>query len=260
MQDSYDFVVTNIHHVIERETTREWKMSQYVVSKYLILINLGGIGEYEVNGKSFYVNENDMVLFSPNTVRKCSTDENHPWHFISIAFDLKHIDGSDYFIKDIPMLIKGVHRNIIDKFKNINSAWMSKSVAYNPLCRAYIQEILSQVIQTKESVNYNPGQYAKIELAKNFIRNNYTRNISVGELAEVTGLSQSHFRKVFRDIVGVTATQYAIYLRINNAKDLLASGSANVSEAAFQSGFKDIYYFSSMFKKVTGDNPSKYLK
>ena len=44
------------------------------------------------------------------------------------------------------------------------------------------------------------------------------------------------------------------------AKDLLTSGSANVSEAAFASGFNDIYYFSAMFKKVTGENPSKYNK
>lgn len=128
------------------------------------------------------------------------------------------------------------------------------------MCRAYVQNILCRLIQINDSIKYNPSHYAKIELVKKCINENFTKNMSVDELADIAGLSPSHFRKIFREIVGMSATQYAIYLRINKAKDLLISGSANVSEAAFQSGFKDVFYFSSMFKKVTGENPSKYLR
>lgn len=260
MQDLYKFVVTDIHHVIEREATRDWKFSTAAIGKYIALVNLGGIGEYTINGNSFKVYENDVVLFPPHTDRLCSTDENSPWHFISIAFELKDFEGNDYVIKDCPMLIKGVGRKLADIFKDISAVWSSRPVAYYSLCCAHVQEMLCRLVQLKDAFISNPGHFEKIEIVKKYINDNYTKNISVDELADISGLSQSHFRKVFREVVGVSATQYAINLRINKAKDLLISGAANVSEAAFQSGFKDIYYFSSMFKKVTGENPSKFLK
>ena len=49
-------------------------------------------------------------------------------------------------------------------------------------------------------------------------------------------------------------------LRIENARDLLLSGEVNVTEAAQLSGFDDIYYFSTAFKRKTGFAPTKLLR
>ena len=260
MEDSYDFYVTKVFHAIERKTTKGWSFNATVRNEYLLAINLGGVCYYDINGRNVKICENDLVFFPPRNVRKCTTDEFLPWHFISIGFELKHLDGSDYIMEDMPMVIRNVHRQVIDKFKKIVNTWNSKPKAHHTMCRTYIQDILCRLIQINDSIKYNPNHYSKIELVKKYINENFTRNLSVEELAGISGLSPSHFRKIFREIVGMSATQYAIYLRINKARDLLVSGSANVSEAAFQSGFKDVFYFSSMFKKVTGENPSKYLR
>jgi len=260
MKGKYDFKVLNVGNVIERETTKGWSFNATISERYIMAVNLGGIGEYDVNGHMIKVVENDVVIFPPRTTRKCVTDEFAPWHFISLNFELEYSDGSERIIENKPLVVHNVSRQIIDNFKKLNNTWNSRSMLYQPLCCAYVQELLCYIAELNEAVSYNPNHYAKIEMVKKYITDNFTKNISVEELAEIAGLSQSHFRKVFREIVGMSATQYAIYMRINKAKDLLISGSANVSEAAFQSGFKDVFYFSTMFKKITGDNPSKYLK
>ena len=54
--------------------------------------------------------------------------------------------------------------------------------------------------------------------------------------------------------------QYIMNLRIENARDLLLSGEVNVTEAAQLSGFDDIYYFSTAFKRKTGFAPTKLLR
>ena len=54
----------------------------------------------------------------------------------------------------------------------------------------------------------------------------------------------------------MTATEI-LYLRIENARDLLLSGEVNVTEAARLSGFEDIYYFSTLFKRKTGSTPTE---
>ena len=260
MHNSYDFVVTDVQFVLNRKSTKGWSFNADVVNHYVMAVNLGGIGEYDVNGQGMMVYENDLVLFPPRNVRRCTTDEFSPWHFISVGFELKHLDGSEYLFDDMPMVIRSVNRQVIDYFKKISNTWNDKPKAFKTICRTVVQDILCQLIQINDVIAYNPNHYAKIEFVKKYINDNFTRNLTVEELAELTGLSQSHFRKIFREIVGMSATQYAIYLRINKARDLLVSGSANVSEAAFQSGFKDVFYFSSMFKKVTGENPSNYLR
>ena len=260
MNKFYDFRVSRVRNALERETTKGWSFNDTINERYIMAINLGGIGEYDINGHILKVVENDVVLFPPRTTRKCATDEYAPWHFISIGFDIEYREGSELLVEDKPLVIHNVSRQIIDIFKKMINVWGIRSKFYQPLCCGYVQEILCHLMELNEAVLYNPNHHAKIELVKKYISDNFTKNITVDELAEITGLSQSHFRKVFREIVGMSATQYAIYMRINKAKDLLISGSANVSEAAFQSGFKDIFYFSSMFKKITGDNPSKYLK
>lgn len=259
MKSLYDFNVKRVYNSIERETTKGWSFNATISERYLMAINLGGIGEYDVSGHMIKVVENDLIIFPPRTARKCVTDEYAPWHFISIGFDIEYAPESELVVKDSPVVIHNVSRQIIDIFKKLNNAWNTRSKLYRPLCNAYMQEILCYVAERNDAVGYNPNHYAKIEKIKNYISKNFTKSISVEELADIAELSTSHFRKIFREIVGMSATQYAIYMRINKAKDLLISGSANVSEAAFQSGFKDVYYFSAMFKKITGENPSKYL-
>lgn len=260
MGADHNFVVTEIQNVIERETTKGWSFNTGLSDRYIMAINLGGIGEYDVNGQIIKVCENDVVLFPPRTARKCITDEYRPWHFISIGFCVKGLEGEEYVLDELPVVTRNVNRNTVSLLKKLSQTWSGKSSVHDLLCRTYLQEVLCNLIQINEAIAYNPAHYEKIEHIKNFINENYMKTLTVEELAAEAGLSQSHFRKIFREIVGMSATQYAINLRINKARDLLISGSVNVSEAAFLSGFNDVYYFSSMFKKVTGENPSKYLK
>lgn len=261
MQNLYDFVVTDVDYVINRVSTKSWGMHAGVKPKYVMVINLKGKCEYETNGQMIKLVPGDVCIFPPNNIRKSKVDEISPWHFISVSFTLKYLDGSDCYIGDLlPMVTHNVHRQVIDNFKKISDVWNNKSTAYKTICRTVVQDILCQIVQINDAVIHNPNHYAKIEIVKKYINDNYTKTISVEELADLVDLSQSHFRKIFREIVGMSATQYAIYLRINKAKDLLMSGTANVSEAAYQSGFKDVFYFSSLFKKITGENPSKYLR
>lgn len=260
MNKNYDFFVSDVKYCINRQCTSGWRLNA-ILSSYVLVAFLGGKGVYEVNGEKMTVGEGDVMLFPPGTARDAIFNEADPWHFISIAFDAVNLDGEFYSLsEDIPVLTRNVNSHIVSCFKKFDNIWNNKGKAYFTICRTIIQDILCQLIVVNDVVVHNTSHYGKIDEVKQYINKNYLRTITVEELAELTGLSTSHFRKIFREVVGMSATQYAIYLRINKAKDLLASGSANVSEAAFQSGFKDIYYFSAMFKKVTGENPSKYLR
>ncbi|WP_281287048.1 helix-turn-helix domain-containing protein [Paenibacillus hemerocallicola] len=89
---------------------------------------------------------------------------------------------------------------------------------------------------------------------------NYSKNYSVDEICQMIGYSTSHFQLIFKKVTGITIIQYQNEIKIKKARDLLQYGNCNVTEAALQVGFNDMNYFSRLYKKMTGHNPSEYLK
>ncbi len=99
----------------------------------------------------------------------------------------------------------------------------------------------------------------RMRLAKNFIDKNYNEQIFVYLLADVAGVSEVHFRNEFKKCFGVPPLEYIKTVRINNAKQLLASGYHTVSDVATMCGFDSISYFSYEFKRLTGKSPKEYM-
>ena len=78
---------------------------------------------------------------------------------------------------------------------------------------------------------------------------------------EKTGYSVNHFRKMFRDEVGMPPLEFMNNRRIDYAKELFRQWKNRlpVSEVAHACGFRDEYYFLRYFKKKEGKTPSQYI-
>ncbi len=92
-----------------------------------------------------------------------------------------------------------------------------------------------------------------------FVSENYTRKISVTEAAGLLNLGNESFCRYFKKVTGTTFTTFLNQYRITQAKRLLLSGK-NINETFYESGFESLSYFNRVFKKVTGENPSAYLR
>ena len=95
--------------------------------------------------------------------------------------------------------------------------------------------------------------------AMDYIGQHYgDQNISVGEIAQHLGLSESHLSHLFRKETDYTLLNYLTRYRIHKAMELLRDCRAKIYEVAEQVGYKDITYFSATFKRVAGVSPSEY--
>ncbi|MDR2101058.1 MAG: helix-turn-helix domain-containing protein [Treponema sp.] len=99
---------------------------------------------------------------------------------------------------------------------------------------------------------------AALRKAERFIWENYTRKISLQEIANASGLSAPYFSTIFKEEMGENLSGYLNRLRVEKASHLLTETDLSLSEIAGACGFEDQSWFSKIFKSYTGQSPGKY--
>jgi AraC-like DNA-binding protein/ligand-binding sensor protein len=99
---------------------------------------------------------------------------------------------------------------------------------------------------------------AALRKAERYIRENYTRKISLQEIAKVSGLSAPYFSTIFREEIGENLSAYLNRLRVERAGRLLTETDMSLSDISGSCGFEDQSWFSKIFKTYTGMSPGKY--
>ncbi len=104
------------------------------------------------------------------------------------------------------------------------------------------------------------GQFSKYtEEALSVIHSSYSDfDLGVKSIAESLSISDGHLSHLFKKETGLTINDYLTRYRIQTSMNLLKDCRIKVYEAAEQCGYRDIRYFSTLFKKITGVSPSDY--
>jgi len=104
------------------------------------------------------------------------------------------------------------------------------------------------------------GQYKNlIRQAKEYLEQHFTDpELGLNEVATHVNLSASHFSVIFSQETDQTFKEYLTEIRLNKAKELLRMTSFRSADIAYQVGYNDPHYFSSVFKKNTGFSPIEF--
>jgi AraC-like DNA-binding protein/ligand-binding sensor protein len=96
--------------------------------------------------------------------------------------------------------------------------------------------------------------------AERFIWENYTRKISLKEIADASGLSAPYFSTVFKNEMGENLSNYLNRLRVEKALVMLGETDSPINGISAACGFEDQSWFSKVFKSYTGISPYEYRK
>lgn len=117
----------------------------------------------------------------------------------------------------------------------------------------YVTNIISKMKNEREK---RAGHL--LILAKNYIKDKYTEDISLEQVAEHVNLNPVYFSKLFKKQTGETFSDYVMNMRIEKAKQLMRNEALSLKEICFQIGYNDPNYFSRVFKKCTNEAPKEY--
>ncbi|MEI7026625.1 response regulator transcription factor [Paenibacillus sp. y28] len=99
-----------------------------------------------------------------------------------------------------------------------------------------------------------------VETMIQYIHDHYAEDITLEDLAGQLYISKNYLNQLFKRMTGETFMNYVIRVRIEKAKALLLEGNDLIYEIAEKVGYQNVPYFSTLFKKYCGVNPSDLMK
>ncbi|MBI2955279.1 MAG: helix-turn-helix domain-containing protein [Chloroflexi bacterium] len=122
------------------------------------------------------------------------------------------------------------------------------------LLQRFIHQLLYATAQSRTSARQHI-----VRTAKRYISDNYSRNISLEEVAESVHLSPFYFSHLFAQEAGCTFRDFVTSARIKAAKKALLEQRLSLKEVATQAGYGDVGYFGRVFKRVEGVTPRQFV-
>lgn len=98
------------------------------------------------------------------------------------------------------------------------------------------------------------------ERLQSYVQDNLEREVTIRELAEVTGYSIDHFGKLFKKTFGVPPYHFLLDCRVDAARQHLAQGVLPLAEIALRCGFATQAHFTAIFKLRTGVTPGEFRR
>lgn len=119
-------------------------------------------------------------------------------------------------------------------------------------------EIFTELTIGSAALDVYSNDYNRIVKIFDWVTQHYSHKITLGDVANIAGLTVNSFCRFFKNVTGKTFTTYLNEFRINKACELLGKKETSVTEILYQCGFTEPAYFSRLFKSITSQTPSEY--
>ena len=171
---------------------------------------------------------------------------------ISDVLDYYELDGSYPVKLSSLMLMEDIFHRCSGIIRTKDRLCIHRA---SPLLCEMINELyISAAEEAKEESDKNDI----ISAAMEYIEKNYSSDITLDHLAELSGVGREYFCTIFRRRTGMRPFEYIATVRIREAKKLLAYSELPVSEIGRRVGYADKSYFGHVFKRLSGMSPTSF--
>jgi len=149
---------------------------------------------------------------------------------------------------------------MIDLFKNIrdvqglNKLMLTLSLL-DKLANSHEYRLLSTV---QIDLKSNEALQGKINTVVDYVTQNYSQDISLSNMAQLIGMSDSHFSRFFKKATGNRFIEFVNRVRISRACNLLTESDLQIAVICFQVGFNNIANFNRRFQELKGVTPREF--
>lgn len=227
-----------------------------------ILLVTAGDGRIQYGAQDLPVEKDDVVIVNSGSLHRVYSEDGISFTYIIIDESFCLENGIETESRSFERIFKSNetkelclnadrrHTEYKADPSQINTARLRHSVLelLINICSEHSSHSAVSSVTKKTSEEY-------VKKALEYLGDNYTEAISLDALAAVCGITKYHLAREFKHYTGQTVFTFVNVLRCKKAELCLSRGMT-VTEAAFESGFESISYFSRTYKKLMGNSPS----
>lgn len=157
------------------------------------------------------------------------------------------MDGSEPLLDGPPMRLGKDNGTLLPLFAEAAAVYKGGHLAR---LKAVVYELYSLLFPLKQEDDCCIG----------YINSHFTEQFSIPQLAKRCALSETVYRRRFRQLTGHSPVQYINRLKIEKACQLLQSGDISHQQISEFLNFYSVSYFYRVFKAITGQTPGDYKK
>ena len=267
---NHDF---KIFHLIDRQR-KEFEFHYHDFNKIIIFIS-GNIN-YTIEGKSYKLQPYDILLVNAGEIHRPSVLDNSPYERIIIYVSpqfLNTFSEEEYDLNYCFNRAKQEHSNVLriysmEKSKlfqvcqELEHSFSDYAFAKELYQKILFLEFMIQLNRTAilNHINYLDSAKDNTKLVQilDYINEHLGEELSIDSLSAKFYLSRYYLMHFFKEETGYTIGNYITEKRLLLAKNLVQNGST-ITEACFQSGFKNYSTFSRAFKKAFNTIPKNAM-
>ncbi len=226
---------------------------------YLIHFILNGKGSYLVGKKTYQVKKGEAFLILPNEITYYEADKDDPWEYAWVAFDGEEAD-------DLLHSAGFSENNLVCSIHNLEACGLYlekmeerfQNSGYHEYELIGLFYLLYATIVKSETDTRRAPEMIYLDKALAYIRQNYSYDINVTDIARYIGIDRTYLFKIFKKYKNTPVKSYLLEYRILKAKDMIHNTGYNMTEIALSCGFNDLPSFCRVFRQMEGTTPTGY--
>ncbi len=236
-----------------------------IMDSYKLVFVINGKGFVEFgNEKAMPAEQGDLMVIFPKQRHHYYANPDDPWELMWVCMNGEYcsailqdigINGEQHIIHNA--LTPAIQRTLLTIINSLG--YTDDSLRLVATGNLYILfSYLMQITSKQKKITDQYRQDAAVYKAVRFIEENYHLDLDVNTLCRHVNYSRSYLSRIFKAETGMTIPEYANKIRIQHAKTLLADTRIPMREVATSVGINDPFYFSKIFKALSGQSPSSY--
>ena len=227
-----------------------------------ILVITRGVGAIQYGKRRFPLSEGNIVIVNSGILHRLYSDGGIDYNFTIIDDDFCRENGIDTALIHFDECFRDEGTKTL--FEKCIECMRHYSYEQSPTAAAKLRlAMLTLLIDVAERhsvpevMNSDAASPSElyVKRAIEYVNDNYTRKIALDDVAALCGITKFHLAREFKRMTGQPLFAYLNTLRCKHAQTVLDEGKT-VTEAALESGFESLSYFSRTYKKLMGVSPS----
>ena len=250
---------TSAGYEVRQDEPYDWDGRRRGLTPFTVLQHtISGTGRLRYENRNYRVNAGDTLLVLVPHNHRYWLEKGERWEYFWISMNGEEalrihrliLSGAGPVLKLQQATIDHLADCSLRLVKGATTPASASAIAYEAAMALYDDVFGSHAFAADRSV---------MQVVIDHINANLDKPLPVEELAKVSGLSRAHFSRVFAESEGVPPAEFVLQQRMQRAAKLLTKAAfIPVKEVAIMSGFDDANYFSKVFRRIYGINPTEF--